>query len=162
MASHTPVPSPEKYFVAFVIQGEDVFKITADSILHTCGNSGEAAFQGIAKLRAAAAPGRTAQNGAGNGPRGHGHAGPHQPGAQGQCRTYRLSIEGRPHPRRHPLHRPAETGCIPCTQASCGPLLSLCPRHTFLIPNANGAGPPDCRQHRSYKLDRLPACLQDP
>jgi hypothetical protein len=55
MASHTPVPAPEKYFVAFVIQGEDVFKITCDSILHTCGNSGEAAFQGVAKLRAAAA-----------------------------------------------------------------------------------------------------------
>ena len=55
MASHNPVPPPEKYFVAFVIQGEDVFKITCDSIVHTCGNSGEAAFQGVAKLRAAAA-----------------------------------------------------------------------------------------------------------
>jgi hypothetical protein len=55
MASHTSIPAPEKYFVAFVIQGEDVFKITSDSILHTCGNSGEVAFQGIAKLRAAAA-----------------------------------------------------------------------------------------------------------
>jgi hypothetical protein len=55
MASHTPIPPPEKYFVAFVIQGEDVFKITSDSIVHTCGNSGEHAFQGIAKLRAAAA-----------------------------------------------------------------------------------------------------------
>jgi hypothetical protein len=54
MAS-TPIPSPEKYFVAFVIQGEDVFKITSESIVHTCGNSGEQAFQGIAKLRAAAA-----------------------------------------------------------------------------------------------------------
>ena len=55
MESHNPVPAPEKYFVAFVIQGEDVFKITSDSIVHTCGNSGEHAFQGIAKLRAAAA-----------------------------------------------------------------------------------------------------------
>ena len=57
MESHNPVPPPEKYFVAFVIQGEDVFKITCDSIVHTCGNSGEAAFQGKwgAKLRAAAA-----------------------------------------------------------------------------------------------------------
>jgi hypothetical protein len=55
MASHTPIPPPEKYFVAFVIQGEDVFKITSESIVHTCGNSGEHAFQGIAKLRAAAA-----------------------------------------------------------------------------------------------------------
>ena len=45
MASHNPVPAPEKYFVAFVIQGEDVFKITCDSIVHTCGNSGEAAFR---------------------------------------------------------------------------------------------------------------------
>jgi hypothetical protein len=55
MATHAPVPAPEKYFVAFVIQGEDVFRITSDSIVHTCGNSGEQAFQGVAKLRAAAA-----------------------------------------------------------------------------------------------------------
>ena len=55
MESQTPIPPPEKYFVAFVIQGDDVFKITSDSIVHTCGNSGEWAFQGIAKLRAAAA-----------------------------------------------------------------------------------------------------------
>ena len=55
MSSHIPVPAPEKYFVAFVIQGDDVFKITSDSIVHTCGNSGEQAFQGVAKLRAAAA-----------------------------------------------------------------------------------------------------------
>ena len=55
MATHAPIPPPEKYFVAFVIQGEDVFRITSDSIVHTCGNSGEQAFQGVAKLRAAAA-----------------------------------------------------------------------------------------------------------
>ena len=55
MASQTPIPPPEKYFVAFVIQGDDVFKITSDSIVHTCGNAGENAFQGVAKLRAAAA-----------------------------------------------------------------------------------------------------------
>lgn len=55
MATPTQVPAPEKYLVAFVIQGDDVFKITADNILHTCGNAGEFAFQGIAKLRAAAA-----------------------------------------------------------------------------------------------------------
>jgi hypothetical protein len=56
MASHNPIPAPEKYFVAFVIQGDDVFKITSESIVHTCGgNSAEAAFQGVAKLRAAAA-----------------------------------------------------------------------------------------------------------
>jgi hypothetical protein len=55
MASHSPVPTPKDFFVAFVVQGEDVFKITSDSIVHTWGNSGEAAFQGIAKLRAAVA-----------------------------------------------------------------------------------------------------------
>src|ERR1700684_1263235 len=55
MASATPIPPPEKYFVAFVIQGEDVFKITVDSIPHPCANAGESAFQGVAKLRAAAA-----------------------------------------------------------------------------------------------------------
>ena len=55
MATHAPIPPPEKYFVAFVIQGEDIFRITSDSIVHTCGNSGEQAFQGVAKLRAAAA-----------------------------------------------------------------------------------------------------------
>jgi predicted alpha/beta superfamily hydrolase len=55
MATPTQIPNPERYVVAFVIQGEDVFKITADNILHTCGNAGEFAFQGIAKLRAAAA-----------------------------------------------------------------------------------------------------------
>jgi hypothetical protein len=55
MASHSPVPPPESFFVAFVVQGEDVFKITSDSIVYVCGNSGEAAFQGIAKLRAAVA-----------------------------------------------------------------------------------------------------------
>jgi hypothetical protein len=55
MASQNPIPAPEKYFVAFVIQGDDVFKITSESIVHTCGNAGEATFQGVAKLRAAAA-----------------------------------------------------------------------------------------------------------
>jgi hypothetical protein len=55
MATPPQIPMPEKYLVAFVIQGDDVFKITADSILHTCGNAGEVAFQGVAKLRAAAA-----------------------------------------------------------------------------------------------------------
>jgi len=55
MASQVPVPPPEKYFVAFVIQGDDIFRITSDSIVHICGNSGEQAFQGVAKLRAAAA-----------------------------------------------------------------------------------------------------------
>jgi hypothetical protein len=45
MASHSPVPPPESFFVAFVVQGEDVFKITSDSIVYVCGNSGEAAFR---------------------------------------------------------------------------------------------------------------------
>ena len=31
MASQIPVPPPEKFFVAFVIQGDDVFRITSDS-----------------------------------------------------------------------------------------------------------------------------------
>jgi hypothetical protein len=51
MASHSPVPPPKDLFVAFVVQGEDVFKITSESIVHTWGNSAEAA----AKLRAAVA-----------------------------------------------------------------------------------------------------------
>jgi hypothetical protein len=55
MGSHSPVPPPKDLFVAFVVQGEDVFKITSDSIVHTWGNSAEAPFQGIAKLRAAVA-----------------------------------------------------------------------------------------------------------
>jgi hypothetical protein len=55
MASQTPVPPPEKFFVAFVIQGDDVFRITSDSIVHSSGNAGDIAFQGVAKLRAAAA-----------------------------------------------------------------------------------------------------------
>jgi hypothetical protein len=55
MATLSQIPESENDFVAFVIQGEDVFRITSDSILHTCGNAGEFAFQGVAKLRAAAA-----------------------------------------------------------------------------------------------------------
>jgi hypothetical protein len=55
MASHSPVPPPKEFFVAFVVQREDVFKITSDSIVHTWANSGEADSQGIAKLRAAVA-----------------------------------------------------------------------------------------------------------
>jgi hypothetical protein len=55
MATLSQLPESERDYVAFVIQGEDVFRITADNILHTCGNAGEFAFQGVAKLRAAAA-----------------------------------------------------------------------------------------------------------
>ena len=46
---------PEKYLIAFVIQGEDVFKITADNIIHTTGTADGPAFDAIAKLKAAAA-----------------------------------------------------------------------------------------------------------
>ncbi len=51
-------PSPqvsEKYLIAFVIQGDDVFKITADNIIHTTGTADGPAFDAIAKLKAAAA-----------------------------------------------------------------------------------------------------------
>ncbi len=47
--------APEKYLIAFVIQGDDVFKITADQIIQTPGTAGGASFDGIAKLKAAAA-----------------------------------------------------------------------------------------------------------
>lgn len=58
--SHTPQNSspqhvPEKYLIAFVIQGDDVFKITADNIIHTTGTADGPAFDAIAKLKAAAA-----------------------------------------------------------------------------------------------------------
>lgn len=47
--------APEKYLIAFVIQGDDVFKITADNIIHTTGTANGPAFDAIAKLKAAAA-----------------------------------------------------------------------------------------------------------
>ncbi len=47
--------APERYLIAFVIQGDDVFKITADQIIQTPGTAGGATFDGIAKLKAAAA-----------------------------------------------------------------------------------------------------------
>lgn len=48
--------APEKYLVAFVIQGDTMFKITADSITQaTGGAAGLASFDGVAKLKAAAA-----------------------------------------------------------------------------------------------------------
>ena len=60
MASiHSQIPTsnaaPEKYMIAFVIQGDDVFKITADNIIHTTGTATGPAFDAIAKLKAAAA-----------------------------------------------------------------------------------------------------------
>jgi hypothetical protein len=51
----TATAAPEKYLIAFVIQGEDVFKITADNIIHTTGTANGPAFDAIAKLKAAAA-----------------------------------------------------------------------------------------------------------
>ena len=57
-AIHPQVPAvaaQEKYLIAFVIQGDDVFKITADNIIHTTGTANGPAFDAIAKLKAAAA-----------------------------------------------------------------------------------------------------------
>jgi hypothetical protein len=52
----TAPTTPEKYLVAFVIQGDTMFKITADSIIQaTGGAAGLASFDGVAKLKAAAA-----------------------------------------------------------------------------------------------------------
>jgi hypothetical protein len=49
------ISTPEKYMIAFVIQGDDVFRVTADAVLHSQGTANEFAFQGVAKLKAAAA-----------------------------------------------------------------------------------------------------------
>ena len=54
-SSTAVTPAPEKYLIAFVIQGDDVFKITADNIVHTTGTANGPAFDAIAKLKAAAA-----------------------------------------------------------------------------------------------------------
>jgi len=50
----TPITAPatEKYLIAFVIQGDDIFRVTTDSIVQT---SHGGAFEGVAKLKAAAA-----------------------------------------------------------------------------------------------------------
>lgn len=45
----------EKYLVAFVIEGDDVFKITVDNVVQAAKGSGATAFEGIAKLKAAVA-----------------------------------------------------------------------------------------------------------
>ena len=55
MATSPQVPPAEKYLVAFVIQGDDVFRITSDSIVHATGGDSDFTFQGVAKLKAAAA-----------------------------------------------------------------------------------------------------------
>jgi hypothetical protein len=52
----TAPTTPEKYLVAFVIQGDTMFKITADAIIQASGGAaGLASFDGVAKLKAAAA-----------------------------------------------------------------------------------------------------------
>src|ERR1700750_841632 len=46
---------PEKYLVAFVIEGDDVFKITVDNVVQAPNGAGSTAFEGVAKLKAAVA-----------------------------------------------------------------------------------------------------------
>lgn len=48
-------PAPERYLVAFVIAGDDVFKVTPDNVVQAGGSAGSTAFEGVAKLKAAAA-----------------------------------------------------------------------------------------------------------
>jgi hypothetical protein len=45
----------EKYLVAFVIAGDDVFKVTVDNVIQAADGAGTVAFEGVAKLKAAAA-----------------------------------------------------------------------------------------------------------
>src|ERR1700753_1924528 len=46
---------PEKYLVAFVIEGDDVFKVTVDNVVQAATGAGTVAFEGVAKLKAAVA-----------------------------------------------------------------------------------------------------------
>ena len=56
MATNPPyTPTPEKYLVAFVIAGDDVFKVTVDNVVQAADGAGAVAFEGVAKLKAAAA-----------------------------------------------------------------------------------------------------------
>jgi hypothetical protein len=56
MATIPPYASAsEKYVVAFVIAGDDVFKVTVDNVVQAADGAGSAAFEGVAKLKAAAA-----------------------------------------------------------------------------------------------------------
>jgi hypothetical protein len=48
-------PEPERAIVAFVISGTDVFRVTADSVVQSEPNAASEAFDGVAKLKAAAA-----------------------------------------------------------------------------------------------------------
>jgi beta-glucosidase-like glycosyl hydrolase len=45
----------EKYLVAFVISGDDVFKVTVDNVVQAADGAGSVAFEGVAKLKAAVA-----------------------------------------------------------------------------------------------------------
>lgn len=56
MATIPPFASAsEKYLVAFVIEGDDVFKVTVDNVVQAADGAGSAAFEGVAKLKAAVA-----------------------------------------------------------------------------------------------------------
>ncbi|WP_158750209.1 hypothetical protein [Acidobacterium sp. S8] len=55
MATNPYNPAPEKYLVAFVIEGDDVFKVTIDNVVQAANGAGSAAFEGVAKLKAAVA-----------------------------------------------------------------------------------------------------------
>jgi hypothetical protein len=56
MATIPPfAPASEKYLVAFVIEGDDVFKVTVDNVVQAADGAGSAAFEGVAKLKAAVA-----------------------------------------------------------------------------------------------------------
>jgi hypothetical protein len=51
----TYTSSSEKYLVAFVIEGDDVFKVTVDNVVQAADGAGSVAFEGVAKLKAAVA-----------------------------------------------------------------------------------------------------------
>jgi beta-glucosidase-like glycosyl hydrolase len=56
MATIPPhISGPEKYLVAFVIEGDDVFKVTVDNVVQAATGAGTVAFEGVAKLKAAVA-----------------------------------------------------------------------------------------------------------
>jgi hypothetical protein len=49
------ISQTDQHPIAFVISGEDVFRVTADNIVQAIAGADEAAFEGVAKLKAAAA-----------------------------------------------------------------------------------------------------------
>jgi hypothetical protein len=48
-------PEPERAIVAFVISGTEVFRVTADNVVQSEPDAASEAFEGVAKLKAAAA-----------------------------------------------------------------------------------------------------------